>query len=508
MYLDEIELTFFEQHEHLIVKPSSLFFIKGLNGSGKSTLGLDAVLFCLWGYLPNGKVLTDIPTRNKSKTASVRLSIRKGMDQYVIIRQIPTKIEMFENGVALELNNAEIQNKINTLFGDVNNFKKFRTVDKDQGVNFVDPKSAVSLKKIVFALSEEVFNEKKLALEAIKKEREDYNKDKLSSYSFYPSEKRLELLKLKKERTKEEYQQKQEEMQELEVSLREIEKKISSQESDKRNINSTNNNIRSQIQKMSNNKCYVCGTILDISKNKAVIEKLQLDIKENEEKIKKIDSVLMVCQEEKKELNDLLLNPREELNKINNHVLKISELILKLSDRIKQKDFKYTNRDVEIAKQAIKELDYLSTRYLVTTVKKLEPIINNIFSKIGYSLEFDVNDKGKFDIVLKNEEGTEFHYRDLSQGQKMMLDISVKLAILMEQGQEGLIIADEGLGSLDSSNLAHILKIFKALPFQLIFIVHHVEDLDEDIQTFDLNNKKETEEKEIKPKRTKKLTKQ
>ena len=71
---------------------------------------------------------------------------------------------------------------------------------------------------------------------------------------------------------------------------------------------------------------------------------------------------------------------------------------------MKQKDYKYTDRDVLIAKKAIEELDRLSTYYLTESIKVLEPIINNILTKINFEVKFEITETGKFAIRLQKED--------------------------------------------------------------------------------------------------------
>jgi hypothetical protein len=49
------------------------------------------------------------------------------------------------------------------------------------------------------------------------------------------------------------------------------------------------------------------------------------------------------------------------------------------------------------------------------------------------------------------------------------------------------VVADEGMGALDSQNLLHILHIFENLPFQLFFVLHNFEEPPENIKIIDLD---------------------
>jgi len=152
---------------------------------------------------------------------------------------------------------------------------------------------------------------------------------------------------------------------------------------------------------------------------------------------------------------------------------KINKLKYKLENIIKRKDYKWTTNDVEIIKQAIKELDNFSSYYITEWIKILEPIINDILTKINFQVSFEINEKGNIDVnLLRN--GEVYNYKDLSAGQRLVVSISFQLALLLENTQEGFIIADEGFSNLDIENLKLILELFKNLPFQLLCVIHRL----------------------------------
>ena len=97
--------------------------------------------------------------------------------------------------------------------------------------------------------------------------------------------------------------------------------------------------------------------------------------------------------------------------------------------------------------------------------------MSRIGSKKLERIEFKITFKDDFDIVL-HKEGEEYSYKDLSTGQKLILSIALKIAILLERNEKGILVADEGLSSLDGENLEYIIKLFKDFPFQLMAVVH------------------------------------
>jgi len=157
---------------------------------------------------------------------------------------------------------------------------------------------------------------------------------------------------------------------------------------------------------------------------------------------------------------------------------KLSRYRFELETRIKQKDYKWSDKDVLVVKEAVKELEKFCHNYITNWVQVLEPIINNIINNIGFSIKFSLNDQGNLDLLLaKNNQ--EYGYKDLSTGQKLILTVAFQIALLMERGEEGLIVADEGFSSLDEKNLNLIFDLFKNLPFQLICVIHRLPNVPE-----------------------------
>jgi len=165
--------------------------------------------------------------------------------------------------------------------------------------------------------------------------------------------------------------------------------------------------------------------------------------------------------------------------------MKLQELIIKLEGRLKQKEYIYTERDVIVVKKAIEELDKISSVYLVDTVHSLEPIINSVLAKIGFTVSFDVDIKGRFNILLTKED-IQYKYKDLSCGQGLILQIALKLALLLQRGLEGILVSDEGLSALENNNLEDIINLFKELPYQLIFVLHRANIEDSEVNIIKL----------------------
>jgi len=269
------------------------------------------------------------------------------------------------------------------------------------------------------------------------------------------------------------------------------------------------------------NKCYTCNRLLETQTADEIIKARDKERTEEVNKINNFDAEIIEKQDEIKIIQENIVKEREqkaeeykkesvdlkkssvdyeeeiinyksvsEQEKTNRVALviqkeKITNLKMKLEGRLKQKEFIYTEQDVIVAKKAIEEIDKLSSYYLCESVKTLEPIINSVLDKINFKVSFDVDLKGKFNILLEKE-GIQYKNADLSTGEKLILQIAFKLAILMRENKADLLVCDEGLGSLDANNLEHILEIIRSVNTQLIMVLHRYEPTDNEIKVIKL----------------------
>ena len=261
-----------------------------------------------------------------------------------------------------------------------------------------------------------------------------------------------------------------------------IESIAKEKEETKKNLLNTIENYKIDISKATEEieglkQAIVTEKIQMLSKFKKEIEILQTENVDLTEDIKNTKEIIT----QDKDIRDNLL-PKKE---------KIQSLKVRLENRLKQRQFIYTEKDVLIVKKALEHLDLLSSIYLIETIESLKPVLDSVLSKINCQCTFDIDDKGKFEIVLMRED-IQYKYKDFSTGQRLLLQTALKLALLMQQGRSGLISSDEGLGSLDDETLEYVLNLFKELPFQLIFTRHGYENTDNEINVIKLgeNNEK------------------
>ena len=444
--------------------------ICGNNGVGKSTLAIDAPLFVYHGH--SDKNLSELSNRYSDKTP---YSVTIVDDKHTITRKYPTEIEILKDNKQLEFaNSQEAQNYLNSEVKDLDYFRKMRMIDVKKGINILE-EGNVGLRKNLLAFNEKTLNLVRSNLQEKKRIREIYNKDNITTFPFYPSETRLNILKNK---------------------LLDIYKQIDIYEKELSQLNTEYIQFINRKGKIENQKEYYTSQKNKILENsqcphcrRKVSKDLKLElIKDIGENIKSANEVLETILEMVKNQEDILLYFKKLKSKIEIKKEKITEFKFKLEEKLKQKNFKYTARDILIMKQSILELDKIMNRCIINWVKGLEPIINSIVNRIGFNLEFSLNEKGQLELKMYKD-GKEFSYRELSTGQKLILSIAFQLALLIEEGEEGVIIADEGFSGLDQNNLNMVFELFRELPFQLISIVHRYEiDKTNNINVINLND--------------------
>ena len=193
MRIHEITLKNFKNFESKTQKFSKMNFIQGANGSGKTTLILDSILFALWGYSYTN--LSSLPTRNKSESCKVIIDFVNGKDNYILKRSYPTHIELEKNGVEVKFSTSIEANKyIEGIVGTREHFTKFHLVDAYSKEADILSAGTTTIKKTLFSLTQDIFNNAKEKLQSIKSERERLNKDGMTVFTHYPSEKRLTTL--------------------------------------------------------------------------------------------------------------------------------------------------------------------------------------------------------------------------------------------------------------------------------------------------------------------------
>jgi DNA repair exonuclease SbcCD ATPase subunit len=472
MRINKISLKNFKNFENKTQEFSSLNFISGSNGTGKTTLILDAVLFCLWGYSYTN--LAGLPTRDKSKSCSVTIDLTHNKDKFIIKRGYPTSVEITKNEEKVKFSTSIEANKyIESIVGTREQFCKFHLINAYDSETDILSAGQTTIKKTLFTLTDDLFNNAKTKLQALKSERERLNKDGATVYTHYPSIKRLFVLE-------ENIDIMQTQLKGVEIDLNDFRKEYNEEVRQKGNKEGQKSNYSSQKNKILSqpDNCYTCGQ--SISK-----ECYSKQLKEINDNIEKLNHEIGKHIESMNITKDIMQSYESNREKIQDRINTLRDKKSKLEARMKQKNLTYTTKDVVVVKKALTELDNLSSYYLKESLKSLTPIMNSILQKINFQVDFTVSESGAFTINLQSN-GISYSQKDLSTGQRLILQIALKIALLLSMNKIGVIVADEGLSSLDDHNLNNIINLFEQYPFQLFMVLHHFKDVPNSVKVINL----------------------
>lgn len=482
MYLKSLKLENWRSYKTLELSCQEILYICGLNkdtndgnGCGKSAI-VEGIKYSLYGSISTpinvGKFI-----RKGEKKASVETIWEVKDNEIKIIREVPNSLQVWINGEEIKGETAtDTQKILNDHIDSWNDFKQFRLVDKDKGVNILDFTPG-QLRKSLMSLWEDKFDGMRKKLTAKKAHFEKFNKSAVV-HKFSPSEKRLQILtnaikeldttKLKKIQ------------QEIIKHQREKSKLLGNRGSLGQEKDSCEKSIN-RLKKM--NECWACYQKVPDQHKQEQIERLNKQLRVCLKKIQEIVEQLKI-EEDILKFED---NKQKEIYKRKD---KLSQLCYKLKTRVAQKEYCFTKEDVEIAKLAIEEIDQFANYYILEWVKTIEPIVNGYISVLCMKVHFDIDKKGNpsLKIVRANKE---FDYDELSAGEKIFVSFLFKIALLLEQGKNGILIADEGLSELSAENIQRVIQVVKGLPIQLFLISHNVGFQDKDIQTIFVTKEKD-----------------
>ena len=474
MYLHKITLHDYKiysgKHEFLFNK---INLISGENGIGKSTVALHSLLFALYGH--SEVPIASLPTKMLANPKTyVQVELEHLGKQYIIKRSIPTNIDITVDGISSTLvNNTLKQKELENLFQNVEFFRKFRMIDIKDSINILEQGNQ-ALRKTLVSFDDAIdITTVRTNLLTKQGERSKLNKDENVLYTHCPSSQRLIALQqgLKKVNDK---------IVELAADGIYNNNVIYNLSSQRGSLESLLRNLNSNQKAVQNKSCPTCRQGLPHTTHAQLSGDIAKTLTETAEKLKKI---LVEISNQR----DIITHIDGIRTHFTNKKQRALKYIQRLEARLQQKDFIYTTKDVEVIKSSVKELDGFTTFYITEKLQRIEPLINTLLGKLGFTVTFDVDDKNNFDITLiNNKNGTEFKYKELSNGQRLFVTVAFQLALLMEKNESGLIVADEGFSSLSQPSLEQMFELFKNSPFQLVSIVHRFTTNDTSIKNIQL----------------------
>ncbi len=469
MIIKSISVDNFKNFKHKEIKLDNITLIRGDNGLGKSTLALDAILFCLYGNVGKCK-LQDFLNKAHGSSYKVVIEFTIDKDIFKVTRDFPTKLTIVHNGKTIEGNTVQCQKYLDKYCGNREHFQKFRIIDSEVGANFL-LEGTTAFKKILLMNSDQLFNKVRVKLLENKNYKQKFNKSNIVISYHHPSQKRMigiqkQVSKLNGLSSK------------LYTCISDLTKEITKLESNVKYCKTQILELDYQLfQLQDESLCSFCKQV--IVNNKEILEK-QLKTKIEDLELQKsqdqVDVMMMA-----KALDDHKI----EYDNINKRLRKVQTFKNRLETCLKQKQYKYTKKDVLDVDMGIKYLDRFSSKWLKQSLNTLTPIVDSIVEKIGFQINFIVDTRNQLVITLEKD-GFVYSYDNLSKGQKLVVQIAFKLALLLKAQSTGIIIADDGISDLDDPNLEHIISLFTKLPFQLLFVLQRFHLKSYNIKVIDL----------------------
>lgn len=441
------------------------------NGAGKSTIQ-NAIFFALYGNVTN-LTLKEL-LRTDAKECSVTLECSLKGENLIIIRKIPSELQIFINDKEMKFNTQTIaQNWLDgQLEEDINKFRTFRMIDQNKGINLLDL-GVLSLRKELMNMLNVQFIKHRVNLLNKKNEREILCVDR-KLYKFYLSKKResilakgLELIKAEQKQTESDREIQRAAITKLDADIQSKKKLIYYKEQD--------------LHKLNNGKCPIlgnnCPTITNRLEETRVIKNKEIDTIVHE--IETVSSQRVNEEDALKYYDTIIQDLRKKEDKT-------KQYLLKLKEAFKFADYKYTKADIQLYTDAIKTLDEFSAYYVMEWLGNLSIIINDLLKEIDIEIEFSAD---KQFISVKNGEQY-INYAQLSGGQKTFLNVVFKLGILLNEGiTSGLIMIDEGINAVDTINFRRLIDILKNLNFQSLIIYQNCDKTILDVSYINVERK-------------------
>jgi len=478
MKISKLILKDFQLFQSAEINPAQINLIRGINhdnskdssnGSGKSTLLKTAILFALYGE-GCGKKLNKL-IHFGTKEAEVELALSHNNKNYIISRKIPSALKIIEDGKELQFNTPTIaQNHLNQLFGDYQFFRKYCLID-DKGINLLDSledtRSIISFKKELMQFIDTEFAPIRESLLKKKNDREIYNVDK-RLYHFYLSTKRWTILENGLKRLQEEESTILKDKREQESIINNLVGEIKGKEKEVYYKQNEIKKAKEGICPILRTKCEKISKSLNEKDNQInsemyqEIEQLNHQIEQSKSKTKEEENYL-------KYYNDLYAEGQ-------NHIKSIQQCLMKLKEAQKFSEYKYNKSDVQLYADSIKTLDSFSGYFIQEWLTNLTLIINDLLKPVNLSIE--LTDEKEFIKIKDGKE--ELTYDLLSSGQICFLSAIFKLGILLQKGEsDRIIIADDGMGSMDEINFRNFIEVCRNLPMQFFIIYQDCPQLEE-----------------------------
>jgi len=264
-------------------------------------------------------------------------------------------------------------------------------------------------------------------------------------------------------------------LEEIKNKINDIEKLLSSLRGNLRVLNTQKSEQENKIKKIEQEELKQKETIIKynelIETYKKQNNELVAQNTQSEKEINNLKQEIPTYKEKLTTEEDCMNYYNSLYESTQKHISKLNERIMKFKEAFKFSEYKYNLSDVQLYTDSIKTLDSFSGFYISEWLTSLTFIINDLLKNINQSIE--LTDSKEF--IKMKDNGQELYYSDLSSGQRTFLSAVFKLSILLQKGESNrIIIADDGMGSLDEINFKNFIEVCKNIPMQFFLVFQDI----------------------------------
>ena len=519
-----------EQVLKLNTEKGELVLLVGNNGNGKSSL-LESFEYSLYGKVKSGKSkkwhkLSSLPNRINGELLNRIKFISNGTDVEIQRGISPGVLNLIENGIVNErAGKANIDDKIEKYIGlDIETFKSFISMSINDFKNFISLTNEEKQLLLDKLFNLEVIN----ILNGILKDINKNNKIRLASLdseirtlvdSIDSIKKSIEkAIEKEKENLQQEIDALTEEMNSKKDTYKLLKEKVdkikekeviltNEMDSEKRQLSSTQNDIRNvqkEIDLYDCGKCPTCSTdflsdhfvtlrnsLVEKKKaNEAILLEIQGNIASIRSKQTKLKEIGESTTQSFNDLNYLLKNYKSQIDNLNrkkgnevNESVNTQEFQNTITELESKKDLSHNS--ITISKE--KELFYKELSRVLSEDGAKKSIIGGIIKPINHFIAENIKKMGlpfevKLDETFSSEIkslGSVVEHDSLSTGESKKVNIAILIAylkLIRTKKHINILFLDEVFSSIDIEGIDSILLLLKSFANDYninIFVVHH-----------------------------------
>ena len=519
-----------EQVLKLNTEKGELVLLVGNNGNGKSSL-LESFEYSLYGKVKSGKSkkwhkLSSLPNRINGELLNRIKFISNGTDVEIQRGIGPSVLNLIENGIVNErAGKANIDDKIEKYIGldietfksfismSINDFKNFISLTNEEKQLLLDKLFNLEVINILNGILKDINKNNKIRLASLDSEIKTLvdSIDSIKRSIEKAIEKEKENLQQEIDTLIDEMNSKKDDYKLLKEKVDKIKEKeiilTNEMDSEKRQLSSTQNDIRNvqkEIDLYDCGKCPTCSTdflsdhfvtlrnslVEKKNAHEAILLEIQGNITSIRSKQTKLKEIGESTTQSFNDLNYLLKNYKSQIDNLNrkkgsqvNESVNTQEFQNTITELESKKDLSHNS--ITISKE--KELFYKELNRVLSEDGAKKSIIAGIIKPINHFIAENIKKMGlpfevKLDETFSSEIkslGSVVEHDSLSTGESKKVNIAILIAylkLIRTKKHINILFLDEVFSSIDIEGIDSILLLLKSFANDYninIFVVHH-----------------------------------